>query len=63
VCDYCQYVRVIERQAAQNVMLRDALTKMVRNGQKQGWNDNYKADMVQSNKALAATADLKEQGK
>jgi hypothetical protein len=40
------------------VMLRDALTVMVRNGQKQGWNDSYKSDMAQSKKALAATDDL-----
>jgi adenosyl cobinamide kinase/adenosyl cobinamide phosphate guanylyltransferase len=36
-------------------VLRDALTKMVRNGQKQGWNDSYKTDMKQSKEALAAT--------
>lgn len=41
---------------AELAAMRGALEEMVRNGQKQGWNDNYPSSMARANAALASTA-------
>jgi hypothetical protein len=38
--------------SAENEMLRSALERLYRNGQKQGWNDGYEEDMEAAKAAL-----------
>lgn len=53
--DWPAEMRALE--LAANAM-RDALKEMIRNGQKQSWNDNYPTSMGRSDAALAAFATL-----